>query len=421
MSNSNERREAQEDSFAAYHTREKHERDGIALCLSGGAFRAGLFHLGATRRLNELAILSRVKTISSVSGGSLLAAHLAERVRDWPAPGEVIPDWDTQIAAPFHEITGQNLRTGPILRRLFPWNWGRPGSAINTLARRYQKEITDLRLGQLPDRPNFIFCSTDMVYGRFWVFQKEGVGRFDSDLVPKPNLPVARGVAASSCFPPVFTPMNVSLAAAADRPGAGHARPPDKPAQEGHLTDGGTYDNTGVEAVWEDHATLLVSNGGGTFDTRWRDFWLWRLRRYPAITDARVRLIQQRWLFTAFRAGFFDGAVWGIDTPKWDQFDVDLPVKYPRDLVEEVIAQIRTDLDAFSEPEQKVLENHGYLMAEASVRALLPDLPRRDAPVSPPYPEWMDPERVRHALADSDKRRILGRPYDENPLDILFD
>jgi len=46
----------------------------IALCLSGGGFRAALFHLGAFRRLNELGILSTVDSIASVSGGSILAA-----------------------------------------------------------------------------------------------------------------------------------------------------------------------------------------------------------------------------------------------------------------------------------------------------------------------------------------------------------
>ena len=43
---------------------------GLALALSGGGFRAMLFHAGALMRLNELGILSRVARISSVSAGS---------------------------------------------------------------------------------------------------------------------------------------------------------------------------------------------------------------------------------------------------------------------------------------------------------------------------------------------------------------
>src|SRR6266566_7386366 len=70
------------------------KRRGIALCLSGGGFRAALFHLGALRRLNELGILSKIDTITSVSGGSITAAHLATRLTPWPAAGEAAPNWD---------------------------------------------------------------------------------------------------------------------------------------------------------------------------------------------------------------------------------------------------------------------------------------------------------------------------------------
>ena len=50
---------------------------GIALSMSGGSYRALLFHTGALMRLNELGLLSKVKRISSVSGGSIAPGHLA--------------------------------------------------------------------------------------------------------------------------------------------------------------------------------------------------------------------------------------------------------------------------------------------------------------------------------------------------------
>lgn len=198
-----DRRAAFDDSAAAYHARGRGERAGVALCLSGGGFRAALFHLGAARRLNELGVLSRVDTVSAVSGGGILAAHLAERLPRWPAPGEVVPDWQERVADPFHAVTGRNLRTGPILRRLAPWHWGDPSTAGRALARRLEKDLTRLRLGDLPERPRFVFCATDMVYGRFWIFERRGVGRPDTDagLTPRPTWRVARAVAASACFP----------------------------------------------------------------------------------------------------------------------------------------------------------------------------------------------------------------------------
>ena len=49
---------------------------GLALCLSGGGYRAMLFHLGALWRLNELGFLPRLDRVSSVSGGSITAGAL---------------------------------------------------------------------------------------------------------------------------------------------------------------------------------------------------------------------------------------------------------------------------------------------------------------------------------------------------------
>jgi len=44
---------------AAAYLAPSSREEGIALCLSGGGFRASLFHLGALRRLHEVGILQR--------------------------------------------------------------------------------------------------------------------------------------------------------------------------------------------------------------------------------------------------------------------------------------------------------------------------------------------------------------------------
>src|SRR5689334_18099315 len=59
-------------------------RHGTALCLSGGGYRAALFHLGAVRRLNELGVLSQLTTVSGVSGGSIVANLLADPRLEFP-------------------------------------------------------------------------------------------------------------------------------------------------------------------------------------------------------------------------------------------------------------------------------------------------------------------------------------------------
>ena len=48
----------------------------MALRLSGGGYRAMVFHLGCLIRLNELGLLQQLKRISSVSGGSITAGVL---------------------------------------------------------------------------------------------------------------------------------------------------------------------------------------------------------------------------------------------------------------------------------------------------------------------------------------------------------
>ena len=59
----------------------------VCLALSGGGYRATLFHLGALRRLNELGLLTVLDHVSSVSGGSIIAAHLATAFDPWPETG----------------------------------------------------------------------------------------------------------------------------------------------------------------------------------------------------------------------------------------------------------------------------------------------------------------------------------------------
>jgi NTE family protein len=102
------------------------------------------------------------------------------------------------------------------------------------------------------------------------------------------------------------------------------------------------------------------------------------------------------------------GTYWGIgsSTERYGE----PTAGYSADLVESVISTVRTDLDAFSEAEAAVLENHGYLLADVAVRKHALDLAAPGAPPAKvPHPEWLDEARVRVALADSSQRRVLGR------------
>lgn len=50
-------------------------RPKLGLALSGGGFRASLFHIGVLARLAELKVLPRVEVLSTVSGGSIVGAY----------------------------------------------------------------------------------------------------------------------------------------------------------------------------------------------------------------------------------------------------------------------------------------------------------------------------------------------------------
>src|SRR5438270_5527877 len=95
----------------------------IGLALSGGGFRATLYHLGLVRFLRDVDLLRQVTHITSVSGGSIMAAHLA---LNWDSYTGSERDFDraaTQLLA-FTRLDVRNR----IVRR-FPlqlvWRWPR--------------------------------------------------------------------------------------------------------------------------------------------------------------------------------------------------------------------------------------------------------------------------------------------------------
>lgn len=102
---------------------------------------------------------------------------------------------------------------------------------------------------------------------------------------------------------------------------------------------------------------------------------------------------------------------------EWEIGSAAHPPGYSRELVEQTIAAVRTDLDAFGEAEQAVLENHGYLLADAALRerGLVNSGGIEVLPPEPPHPRWMNEERVREALLGSSRRTPVGRLRPRRP------
>jgi NTE family protein len=388
------------------------QRRGIGLCLSGGGYRATLFHLGALRRLNELGILARpdFRTISSVSGGSITAAHVAAAV-PWPLAAP-LAEWDSRVAKPLRDFTKRDIRTVSFFKGLLPWK-----STVNEIEKQYEKHLTSIRLAALPDRPEFVLCATDLAFGANWEFTKRRVGDYLLGYIPAPaDWSLAKAVAASSCFPPIFQPMKIPKEVGSFIDGRVRREDPARWAaalDDLRLTDGGDYDNMGLEPVWKDHEYVLVSNAGGIFDFESDKNLLWRIQRYQAVQETQTRYLRQRWLIASDATGTLNASYWSVASAR-SRYDPADGQGYSRALAKQVIAEIRTDLDAFSDAEAAVLENHGYYLADVAIsKHAAPLMPASPPALAPPHPDWAPPRKteaeIRDALKDSSKRRLWGR------------
>src|SRR4051794_19555633 len=143
---------------------------GLAIALSGGGFRAMLFHAGALMRLNELGVLSRVARISSVSGGSIAAGYLAfvwKKLGAANAAG-AFEKFQDIFVEPVLSFGRQKIDVSDVLTGLLPWT-----SAAKQVAASYDKYLfNNISLQAIPDVPQFVFCATNLQTGVLWRFSK---------------------------------------------------------------------------------------------------------------------------------------------------------------------------------------------------------------------------------------------------------
>jgi NTE family protein len=410
--------------FHGYLALPKEHRRGVALCLSGGGYRAALFHLGALRRLNELGVLSQVDTITSVSGGSIIAAQLASHRRelgdDWPDTGSCVPRWDEGVAEPLRAFVGTDIRTGAVLRRAAPRHWLNKNASVDGLANRYAEGPARGKLSDLPDHPRFVFCATNMQFRSQWVFDcgRRIVGDDQAGFCQlTDDWTLARAVAASSCVPGVFTPMQVATEPSALKGGLYRGADRAGLVRNMEIVDGGLYDNLGLEPVWRDHAVVLVSDAAPSFKPEPDIGVVSGLLRSILTLCEQATDVRKRWFVANLIAGELEGAYWGIGSlPSSFDFDSEAYdpqlTAYSEEAIGEVLSQVRIDLDVFSDPEIAVLENHGYLMAEIAVRRHVPHLCQTPHPAPQvPHPEWMDDARVASALDGSAVTRLFSRRF----------
>ena len=178
--------------------------DGAALCLSGGGYRAMLFHLGVLWRFYELSLLRDLKRISSVSGGSITAGALALA---WPRlsfdPARLHDDFVPEVVAPIRRLAGRTLDRNAVIGGIFL-----PGTIGERIAAAYDEHLfRNATLQDLPDdaggtAPRFVVNATSVQSGALWRFSRPYMGDWRVGRIERPALRLALAVAASSAFPP---------------------------------------------------------------------------------------------------------------------------------------------------------------------------------------------------------------------------
>jgi NTE family protein len=203
-------------------------------------------------------------------------------------------------------------------------------------------------------------------------------------MVERPAVPVARAVAASSAFPPLLSPVVLRVDPKDFTPKSGYdlQRPPF--TSRVVLTDGGVYDNLGLETVWKRYDTVLVSDGGGALQPEEEPKGDWARHSYRVLQliDNQVRSLRKRQVIDSYTAGRRKGAYWGIRTNIGDYGLPDaLDCPFERTMA---LAQTPTRLKRMDDTLQERLINWGYAVCDAALRRhFVPALP---APVRLPYP-----------------------------------
>ncbi len=279
----------------------------VGLALSGGGFRASLFHIGVLARLAELDVLRHVEVLSCVSGGSILGAHYYLEVRrllESKPDNEVTREDYIQcvknVEKAFLSGVQKNIRTRVAAEFLTNLRmiWDRNYSPTKRGGELYEKFLysgvedeggtrrwlTDLYVHPTDEAASFrpkydnwrrkakvpilILNATTLNTGHNWQFTASWMGEppttIDPDIdgnyrlrrmyyseAPKAHRKIRLGhaVAASAAVPGLFEPISLS------------GLYPDITVQ---LADGGVHDNQGIVGLLEqDCNVLLVSDASG--------------------------------------------------------------------------------------------------------------------------------------------------------------
>jgi predicted acylesterase/phospholipase RssA len=411
-------------------------RGKVGLALSGGGFRAALFHIGVLARLAELDALRHIEVLSCVSGGSIIGAHYYLELRTLleTKPDHLIDRQDyidivRRIERDFLAGVQANVRMRMIgnvvanVRMLFSRGYSRTHRVGELYEQRIYSLVGDgngrtprwlnglfMRphgegLGFHPSYDNWhrsnkvpalVLNATSLNTGHAWQFTASWMGEppatLDDDVdcndryrrmyygeAPSKyrSFRLGYAVAASSCVPGLFEPLPlVDL----------------YPGRVVQLVDGGVHDNQGIASLLEQNCdVILVSDASGQMSSI--DAPASGILKVPtrsnSILMARVREAQYRELAARKRSGTLRGLVFlhlkkdlhvsdvdwiGCDDPPSATEHAEVTGYGVRRELQAKLAAVRTDLDSFTDLEAYALMGSGYRMAARELGDRLPDL-----------------------------------------------
>lgn len=281
----------------------------IGLSLSGGGFRATVFHLGVLARLAEAGLMEEVTCVSTVSGGSLCASlAFAQNAQRWPSSADLMHKVIPQAR---ELLTTQDLQLDLIRRVLrlpvrllhtraddLSWllqrRWGVTGS-----------------LGSLPEHPRWLINATCYETAQTWHFERSRMGDGVFGYSHDTDIPLGDAVAASCGFPGLIGALALDTAGRSWFQYCDPWQATEAPIQPGfrrvHLWDGGVSDNLGVEGLhsflngWQrDVDMLIVSDGCSSLRSEPYRPWKAAERMVRGIMMEQIRTLRFRSLLERF-------------------------------------------------------------------------------------------------------------------------
>ena len=323
----------------------------IGLALSGGGFRAAAYHLGVFRKLEELYLLDKVDLLSCVSGGSIAGAFLCA---NW-GEEDVLDRLDIYLRT-------KSIAVSSVLGGLLnPFS-----SRLDKLAETYERDLFGKKkMASLKNGPRIYINATNLATGNMFFFVAGGggkteLGEHELGQANADNFKISYAVAASSAFPPVFPPLQLK-----------HDQFPSDQVDYVTLTDGGVYDNLGVNPLLRLKRNKLqyaiISDGGKPFvtDPDPTESGSIVLKESIGILMEQVRGLQLQ------RLKLSHGAEGG-PKPLWFSIDSTEGEKKPGDA--SFASLIGTNLKALSDDEMKVLGRHAGALCHARILKYAPEL-----------------------------------------------